>query len=320
MKLRHLNIEPSAQNAEHQALAIPPVEVQPLHPVLQAAVVATILVVASLFAMGVFTVFWPSFDAGVDTLNSVLTNPIFWSAVAVGLLAQSVDGALGMAYGITSTSFLLACGIPPAVATAAVHMAEVFTTGVSGIAHVKFGNVNKSLFLRLLLPGLGGVLAGAMVVSQVDANLLKPAITVYLLIMGIVVLRKAFKKLAKPQGGLPNHIGKLAFFGGFVDTAGGGGWGPVVTTTLISRGYDPRTTIGSVNFAEFFLTLTSAASLFVLVGDSLWPVVSGLVLGGLMAAPFAAMACRFFAPRTLLIAVGLLITAISIFNLLRWTL
>ncbi len=220
-----------------------------------------------------------------------------------------------MAYGITSTTFLLACGAPPALATASVHMAEVFTTGVSGIAHVKLGNVNRQLFLRLLVPGILGVVVGAVVVTQLDTAILKPAITVYLLVMGLFVLRKAFRKAVLAKQEPTKHVAKLAFFGGFVDTTGGGGWGPVVTTTLIGNGNDPRTTIGSVNFAEFFLTLVSAASLFVLVEGSIWPVTAGLVTGGLVAAPFAALACKYFAPRTLLIAVGGLISSISIFSL-----
>lgn len=315
MKLRDVDFEPNPTNLEHQALAIPPIERQALHPVLQAAVTAAGLVLLGFFGLGIANVFWPSFSEGIATVQGVLNHPLFWTALVVGLLAQTVDGALGMAYGVTSTTFLLAGGVPPALATASVHMAEVFTTGVSGIAHAKLGNVNRQLFLRLLVPGSLGVLVGALVVTQIDGALLKPVISVYLLIMGLYVLRKAFKRAITAKQGLPKHIAKLAFFGGFVDTTGGGGWGPVVTTTLIGSGHDPRTTIGSVNFAEFFLTLISATTLFVLVEGSIWPVVAGLVVGGLFAAPFAAFACKTFAPRTLLFAVGGLISVISIFNL-----
>jgi uncharacterized membrane protein YfcA len=194
-------------------------------------------------------------------------------------------------------------------------MAEVFTTGISGVAHAKFGNVDKKLFLRLLIPGIVGGLLGALVVTQIDGKTLKPFITVYLLLMGVYVLTKAFRKHIATRKSEPKHVAKLALFGGFVDTSGGGGWGPVVTTTLVGTGHDPRTTIGSVNFAEFFLTLASAASLFILVNETIWHVVAGLIVGGLFAAPFAAYACKKFSTRTLLILVGLLISGISLFNL-----
>ncbi|VUD62914.1 hypothetical protein TDB9533_03137 [Thalassocella blandensis] len=317
MKLRNIDLSSSPVNLEHQALALPPIEKQPLHPVLQASVVAVCIILSVFVVAGMTNIFWPSFDAGIKTVSDVISSPVFWTAMAIGLLAQTVDGALGMAYGITSTSFLLASGIPPALATASVHMAEVFTTGVSGVAHAKLGNVNRQLFLRLLLPGILGVITGALVVTTLDASILKPIISGYLLLMGVYILCKAFKKIQSSHNALPRHIAKLAFIGGFVDTSGGGGWGPVVTTTLLGSGHDPRTTIGSVNFAEFFLTLISATSLFILVEESIWPVVTGLMLGGLLAAPFAALACKHIPAKTLLIVVGLLISAISVFSLTR---
>lgn len=317
MKLRNLDTSASPVNKEHQSLALPPVEQMPAHPVIQAAMVVAGLVLLVLLVTGAVHLFGNSWQDGLAAVKATLHSPLFWSAVAVGLLAQTIDGALGMAYGITSTTFLLATGTSPAVATASVHMAEVFTTGASGIAHARLGNVNKTLFLRLLIPGAIGVLIGAVVITQVDASIIKPFITVYLLLMGFYVLRKAFKKVAAARKE-PAHVGKLAVVGGFVDTAGGGGWGPVVTTTLVGTGADPRTTIGSVNFAEFFLTLLSAASLFLLVDETIWPVVAGLVAGGLIAAPFAALACKHLKPRTLLIMVGLLIMTVSVFNLYRF--
>src|SRR5690606_24231371 len=126
------------------------------------------------------------------------------------------------------TSFLLATGASPALASASVHMAEVFTTGISGISHARFGNVDRKLFLRLLIPGIIGGLLGAILVTQIDGKTLRPFITVYLLLMGIYVVTKAFRKHPAPRKGEPNHVAKLALFGGFVDTSGGGGWGPVV--------------------------------------------------------------------------------------------
>ncbi len=317
MKIRDLDLSDTPINQEHQALGIPPVEQIPLHPVIRTAVWFAALTLIGLIALGITRLFGNSWDQGIETIQSTLDDSMFWNALLVGLLAQIVDGALGMAYGLTSTSFLLATGASPALASASVHMAEVFTTGISGISHAKFGNVDKKLFLRLLIPGIIGGLLGALLVTQIDGKTLKPFITVYLLLMGIYVLTKAFKKHIKTRKGEPKHVAKLALLGGFVDTSGGGGWGPVVTTTLVGTGHDPRTTIGSVNFAEFFLTLTSAASLFILVDETIWHVVAGLIIGGLFAAPFAAYACKKFSTKTLLILVGLLISGISVFNLYK---
>lgn len=317
MKIRDLDLSDNAINQEHEALGLPPVEQIPLHPVIRTAVWFAILTLIGLVVLGASQVFGRSWADGISTLEEALNDSMFWNALLVGLLAQIVDGALGMAYGLTSTSFLLATGASPALASASVHMAEVFTTGISGVTHAKFGNVDKKLFLRLLIPGIIGGLLGALVVTQIDGKILKPYITVYLLLMGIYVLTKAFRKHIAKRKGEPRHVAKLALFGGFVDTSGGGGWGPVVTTTLVGTGNDPRTTIGSVNFAEFFLTLASAASLFILVDETIWHVVAGLIVGGLFAAPFAAYACKKFSTRTLLILVGLLISGISIFNLYK---
>jgi uncharacterized membrane protein YfcA len=317
MKIRDLDLSDSALNKEHEAFGIPPVEHIPVHPIIRIAVWFAALTLIGLVVLGATQIFGNSWEEGVGTIKTTLNDSMFWNALLVGLLAQIVDGALGMAYGLTSTSFLLATGASPALATASVHMAEVFTTGVSGISHAKFGNVDKKLFLRLLIPGIIGGLLGALLVTQIDGNTLKPFITVYLLLMGVYVLSKAFRKHIAIRKGEPKHVAKLALLGGFVDTSGGGGWGPVVTTTLVGTGHDPRTTIGSVNFAEFFLTLTSAASLFVLVDETIWHVVAGLIIGGLFAAPFAAYACKKFSTKTLLILVGLLISGISIFNLYR---
>jgi uncharacterized membrane protein YfcA len=219
-----------------------------------------------------------------------------------------------MAYGISATTFLLSTGATPAVASASVHIAEVFTTGLSGISHVRLGNVNRDLFLRLLVPGIVGATVGVLVVTQIDGKAMKPFISGYLLLMGMYILWRAYRRRT-PNHEKPRHVAKLALFGGFVDAAGGGGWGPVVTTSLVGSGHDPRTTIGSVNFAEFFLTLSTAASFSALITASPWITVGGLVFGGLFAAPFAAVLCSRIPARTLMTIVGSVITLISIYNL-----
>ncbi len=263
MKIRNLDLTRNPVNEEHQQLGIPPLEVSVshpgTHPFLNAAVWFTVivLIVLVLFLIGRFFLAQTWVDSW-QIISDTVDSKIFWSAVAVGFFAQVVDGALGMAYGVTATTFLLASGASPAAASASVHIAEIFTTGVSGISHAKFGNVNNQLFARLLVPGMLGGILGAILVTHIDGALFKPFISAYLLLLGIYILSKAFRQLGIRKEA-PKHVGKLALFGGFVDAAGGGGWGPVVTTTLVGTGNDPRTTIGSVNFAEFFLTLTSAA-------------------------------------------------------------
>lgn len=248
-------------------------------------------------------------------VTGTLTHPLFWGAVGVGLLAQTVDGALGMAYGVTASSFLLAMGASPAMASGTTHLAEVFTTGVSGIWHQRLGNVNVRLFINLLIPGVVGGLLGAYVLTTIDGAILKPFVSAYLLLMGLYVISKALRKINATHALSTGRVSFVALSGGFLDSSGGGGWGPIVTTTLVGAGQDPRTTIGSVNYAEFFLTVTVAAALFSVLDNSVWRLVAGLVLGGVFAAPIAAYATRHFAPRTLLFLVGGLITVISLFNL-----
>lgn len=321
MKIRNLDLSDNAINAEHTALGLPPVEDDISHPsdhpVLRIAVWAVGFMLVGVVAYLASKLFNGHHQqTGLQLIIATVTGDAFWKAVLVGLLAQTVDGALGMAYGITSTSFLLATGSSPAVASASVHIAEVFTTGVSGISHVKLGNVNKSLFLRLLIPGILGASAGAWVVSSVDSSVIKPVVSAYLFLMGLYIISKVFKKIT-PRKETPKHVAQLGLFGGFVDAVGGGGWGPVVTTTLVGTGQDPRTTIGSVNLAEFFLTFTSAAVFAGLVEEGPWPTVAGLVVGGLFAAPFAALLTRRLNTKTLLMLVGGVISCISLYNLHR---
>ncbi len=321
MKIRNLDLTDNAINAEHTALGLPPVEDDVSHPsdhpVLRIAVWAVGFMLIGVVAYLGSKLFNGQHEqSGLQLILSTITGEAFWKAVLVGLIAQTVDGALGMAYGITSTSFLLATGSSPAVASASVHIAEVFTTGVSGISHVKLGNVNKSLFLRLLIPGILGASMGAWLVSSVDSAIIKPIVSGYLFLMGLYVISKVFKKIT-PRRETPKHVAKLGLFGGFVDAVGGGGWGPVVTTTLVGTGQDPRTTIGSVNLAEFFLTFTSAAVFAGLVEEGPWPTVAGLVVGGLFAAPFAAYLTRHLKTKTLLLLVGGVISGISLYNLYR---
>ncbi|KAA0069391.1 sulfite exporter TauE/SafE family protein [Rhodanobacter sp. T12-5] len=239
----------------------------------------------------------------------------FFVFVGVGLLAQLVDGALGMAYGLVSNSILLALGLPPALASATVHTAEVFTTGVSGASHAWFGNVRWKLFWQLAIPGAVGGILGATFLASVPGESIRPFVNVYLLVLGAMVLLRAFgKRLVRHQ---VQHSGVLGFFAGLLDAIGGGGWGPLATSTLIARGGAVRSTIGSVNAAEFVVTACVSATLIWHVGIDRWSIVLGLLTGGVIAAPFAAWLVRHLPERAVMGAVGSLIVLISLGQLLQ---
>lgn len=313
MKIRHRSDRPEAQRDD-----LPPLEDKALvkygivHALKTFAMIAAVMAVLYAVLVGVFP------DSGVTReVEGALVSPELWMFILIGVAAQAVDGALGMAYGVTANSLLLGVGVPPAASTAAVHLSEVFTTGFSGFSHWRMGNFNRSLFLNLLIPGTIGAVAGAYLVSIIDGAILKPFISAYLLIMGLYILRKAFVHHAAQKAAREGKVAPLALFGGFVDSVGGGGWGPVVTTTLLGRGHAPKETIGSVNSAEFFLTIASATAFAALVGFGYWTAIVGLVIGGVFAAPFAAWLCQHLSTKQLLIMVGVLISCLSLWNLYK---
>lgn len=235
--------------------------------------------------------------------------------ILVGFVAQVIDGALGMAYGVSSNTFLLSLGIPPAVASASVHMAEIVTTGISGFSHWRLGNVDWKLVRRLLIPGVIGGLAGAYLLTAIDGDLIKPFVALYLIVMGGVIIYKAFSM--KPRQKVDEYHGPrislLGVLGGFCDAIGGGGWGPVVTSTLVARGKYARTTIGSVNFSEFFVTFgQSVIFILTLSLTDYWPIILGLLIGGGIAAPLAARMTRILPLKTLMLMVGVLIILLSL--------
>lgn len=232
--------------------------------------------------------------------------------VLVGFLAQLIDGALGMAYGVSSNTFLLSLGLPPAAASASVHLAECVTTAVSGASHWKLGNINKELIKKLLIPGVLGGVAGAYILTSVNGNAIKPFVSGYLILMGIVILLKALSKNHVHRE-VKSHLIPLGLAGGFFDAIGGGGWGPIVTTTLVARGNSPRYAIGSVNFTEFFVTFAQSVTFLLTLGMlKNWQIVIGLLIGGALAAPLAAVAARKIPTRVLMGMVGVLIIALSI--------
>jgi uncharacterized protein len=231
--------------------------------------------------------------------------------IAVGFAAQMVDGAIGMAYGLVSTSILTSMGIPPTTASASVHAAEVFTTGASGASHWRLGNVDRDLVWRLAVPGCVGGALGAYVLTSVPASSIRPFVSAYLLVMGALILAKALRAPQLEQKP-PKQLGALGLTGGFLDAVGGGGWGALVTTTLIGGSVNPRLAIGSANAAEFFVTVVITATFIATVGVSLWPIITGLVIGGALAAPIAAYATKNIPPRPIMIIVSVVVMALSL--------
>lgn len=218
-----------------------------------------------------------------------LTDKNFLFMLAVGFFAQLVDGALGMGYGVISTSLLLSGGLNPAVISGSIHTAEMFSSGASGFSHYRFGNVNMKLFKTLLIPGVLGAIIGALLLNYLGetyGGYIRPIIAIYTFILGLRILMIAFKKQVKPKK--VKNAGILAGAGGFLDSFGGGGWGPLVTSTLISKGRSPKYVIGSVSLTEFFVTMASALTFFIVLGVSHVETILGLIIGGLLAAPIAA--------------------------------
>lgn len=236
--------------------------------------------------------------------------------IAIGFVAQAVDGALGMAFGVISNTLLISLGVPPAVASARVHTVEAFTTAVSGISHVLHKNVDWWLFVRLAVPGMIGGALGAYVLTGIDAAVAKPFVLGYLALIGVYLLVRGIKY--PPQSKRPKVVAPLGFVGGFLDAAGGGGWGPIVTSNLLVQGAEPRKVIGTVSTTEFFLTLTITATFVAALGLEVFTLATvGLLIGGIAAAPFGAVAARFIPARWLLTIVGVVLMLTSLYGIYR---
>ncbi|MDO5610764.1 MAG: sulfite exporter TauE/SafE family protein [Pseudomonadota bacterium] len=240
--------------------------------------------------------------------------------ILIGFAAQLIDGALGMAFGvITNTLLVSVLGLPPARASASVHLVETFTTAASGVSHILHGNVDWKLFARLAPAGVIGGAAGAYLLASIDGAAARPFVMGYLVLIGLYLLLRAWRMGSTwhvpPQ---PKLVAPLGLFGGFLDAAGGGGWGPLVTSNLLAQGSEPRKTIGTVNASEFLVTLTVSITFIAAIGLAAFSVaVVGLIIGGLLAAPLGAMLAKRIAPRPLLFAVALVLIATSSFGLYR---
>ncbi len=234
--------------------------------------------------------------------------------VLIGFAAQLVDGALGMAFGTISSTLLVSIGVPPATASAGVHIVETFTTGVSGVSHVAHGNVKWKLFFRLVIPGIIGGVTGAYVLTRIDAEVARPIVLAYLFLIGVYLAWRGFTHRHVEKE--PRIVEPLGLAGGFLDAAGGGGWGPIVTSNLMVQGSAPRHTIGTVNAAEFFLTVSISATFIAALG---WEAVTvatvGLLIGGVVAAPLGAIVAKRMEADRMLLLVGVVLIATSGFGL-----
>ncbi len=241
-----------------------------------------------------------------------------WAFILVGFVAQMIDGALGMAYGVSSTTILTSLGVPQKFASAAVHASEVVTTGVSGLSHWRLGNIHFDLARQLVIPGVIGGVIGAYLLSNLEGDVIKPFVAVYLAIMGLIIIFRAFRSLAPRQ--VRSWILPLALGGGFMDAIGGGGWGPIVTSTLVARGNMPRFTVGSVNATEFFVTLAQSITFVIALGSGeilkYGNIILGLLIGGALAAPLAAVVAKKLPHRPFMLLVGCLILFLNVRTLI----
>jgi uncharacterized protein len=237
--------------------------------------------------------------------------------IAVGFGAQLVDGALGMAFGVICNTLLVAVmGVAPARASANVHIVETFTTAVSGISHALHGNIDRRLFLRLLIPGVIGGVTGAYLLTNLDGNTVKPFVLGYLIAVGVYLLIRGL--LFPPKVSKPKVVEPLGLVGGFMDAAGGGGWGPIVTSNLLVQGVEPRKVVGTVSAVEFFLTsIVSATFIYHLGVKDFATATIGLLIGGVVAAPLGAMFAKRIPMKVMLVLVGAVLTITSTYGFVR---
>ncbi len=283
--------------------------------------IATYSVLAFFFMLlGHIVLSYIPFDDLQNSFANITRNldRDFYIMIIAGFVAQLIDGALGMGYGVTCTTFLLSIGINLPAISGSIHTAEMFSSAASGYSHYKFGNVNKKLFKALLIPGIIGAIMGAWLLSKFGtehAGYIRPILASYTLFLGLRILLNAFKK--NKAATKVKRVGWLAGAGGFLDSFGGGGWGPLVTSTLISKGRTPKYVIGTVSVTEFFVTLASALTFFTLIGLSHWQVIVGLIIGGVAAAPIAARLSGKLPLKAMFISVGALVIIWSIRILLK---
>jgi len=270
----------------------------------------------------VVAAFWhkePEFQTYIANLN-----PMFYWFLIGGFIFAMIDGAIGMSYGVTSTSFSLAMGVPPASASMGVHLSEILSNGIAGWMHYRFGNVNWKLFKLLLIPGIIGAVTGAYLLSSLEhySNYTKPVVSLYTLILGCVILSKAYQTNRKKsaQNGKIKKISLLGLFGGFIDAVGGGGWGSIVLSSLIAGGRNARFSLGTVKITRFFIALMSSLTFITMLNGAHWEAVAGLVIGSALASPIAAKVSNKISAKTIMVSVGVLVILVSLRSIINFIL
>jgi siroheme synthase-like protein len=268
-------------------------------------------------AIGITALYFkePNFKAFVGGID-----PIFYYFLGAGFLFAMIDGAIGMSYGVTSTSFSLTMGIPPAAASMGVHLSEVLSCGIAGWMHYRMGNINWKLFKLLVVPGIVGAFLGAYILSSLEhyAMYTKPVVSLYTLILGIVIFRKAFSTQKKKSADKVKRISLLGLGGGFIDAVGGGGWGSIVLSTLIAGGRSPRFSLGTVKLSRFFVAMVGSITFVAMVNGNNWHAVVGLVLGSALASPIAAKISNKISAKTIMVAVSVIVILISVRSILKF--
>jgi len=270
----------------------------------------------------VVTAFWhkePEFQAYIEQMD-----PIFYWFLLGGFVFSMIDGAIGMSYGVTSTSFSIAMGVPPASASMGVHLSEILSNGIAGWMHYRFGNVNWKLFRLLLIPGIAGAVTGAYLLSSLEhySNYTKPVVSVYTLILGFVILSKSRQPATKHavRKKKIKKISLLGLFGGFIDAVGGGGWGSIVLSSLIAGGRNARFSLGTVKITRFFVALMSSLTFITMLNGAHWEAVGGLVIGSALASPIAARVSNKISAKTIMVSVGILVILVSLRSIVNFIL
>lgn len=247
-------------------------------------------------------------------------DPIFYYFLGAGFVFAMIDGAIGMSYGVTSTTFSLSMGIPPASASMGVHLSEIMSCGIAGWMHYRMGNINWKLFKLLVIPGIIGAVTGAYLLSSLEhySMYTKPVVSVYTLILGIVIFRKAFNTQKKKSADKVKRISLLGLGGGFIDAVGGGGWGSIVLSTLIAGGRSPRFSLGTVKLSRFFVAMMGSITFIAMVSSDHWQAVGGLILGSALASPIAAKISNKISAKTIMVAVSVIVILISIRSIIMF--
>ncbi|HEX8019113.1 TSUP family transporter [Mucilaginibacter sp.] len=247
-------------------------------------------------------------------------DPIFYYFLGAGFVFAMIDGAIGMSYGVTSTTFSLSMGIPPASASMGVHLSEILSCGIAGWMHYRMGNINWKLFKLLVIPGIVGAVTGAYLLSSLEhySMYTKPVVSVYTLILGIVIFRKAFNTQKKKSADKVKRISLLGLGGGFIDAVGGGGWGSIVLSTLIAGGRSPRFSLGTVKLSRFFVAMMGSITFIAMVSSDHWQAVAGLILGSALASPIAAKISNKISAKTIMVAVSVIVILISIRSIIMF--